>query len=386
MDSPTCSQKNCDRLVERRLNGDFFRSCAKCRARRAAWQRRKEAERIANGDCRSCGRPLGRDAGSSSDRCAACRAQRRQRVTAPTKAGVCRCGHPRDQRPDGTLYYRCPKCRSARAKRNAELVEQGGCVKCYHRHRAAGDTLCAICRERYPEHLARRRKSEAARPPRQRTRRRNPNAPYRHPWPAGPKLPPEFECRNRCSNRRDQKPDGTLYAECRPCRERRQLRRSPDGRYRLPWPAGPKLPPQLKCRNRCSNRRDEKPDGTLYAQCRSCRERTKRRRAELVAAGGCVKCGYRQRADGDTHCPSCRIAKDAHNAEARELRRLAREIDEWAAKPEPRRFEPSAEDCGISRWNSRKPREATAAYWTPLPDPKPAEPDAYRYRRKFRRY
>lgn len=206
MDSPTCSQKNCSRPVERRPSGEFFRSCAKCRARRAAWQRRKEAERIANGGCRSCGRP--RD-DADSDRCAACRTRRTQRATARTKAGVCRCGRPCDKRPDGTLHYRCPTCRSVRAKRKAELVEQGGCVKCYHRKRAEGDTLCPVCRARYPAHLARRRNSEA-----RERRRTHPDAPYRHPWPAGPHLPPELKCRNRCSNRRDEKPDGTLYAQC----------------------------------------------------------------------------------------------------------------------------------------------------------------------------
>ena len=340
MDSPTCSQKNCNRPVDRRPNGEFFRSCAKCRTRRAAWQRRKEAHRIANGQCRSCGRPRSPDDVSSSDRCAPCRKRRTQRATSRTKAritkpGICRCGRPCDTRPDGTLYYRCPTCRAARRNQKADLLAQGGCIKCYHRQRAAGDTLCPVCRERYPAHLARRRELEAARPPRRRTGRTR--------------------------------------------------RRNPTHRTAILGP------PALNC-PRNSNAATDAP----IAATRNPTARSTRNAVRAASEGNAAALNWSPRAVASNAAtasatraiataPAAGSRRTRKNAEARELRRLAREIDQWAAKPE-RNFEPTPEDCGISRWNSRKPREASAAYWSPLPDPKPAEPDAYRYRRKFRRY
>lgn len=332
MQTPQCSQKSCRRQVDPRPSGGFYRSCAKCRARRAAWQRNREAMLTAKGKC-SCGRPLDRkDDGSLYWRCQKCRKARagRSRAASPRDHVTCDCGKPRDARPDGSLYYRCPACRKARVKRRAELVGQGGCRVCYYRPRIEGGSLCTVCLANAPKRKVQRRRSEAARPPRKRDRRK--------------------------------------YAYSRP--------------------AGPRIPDELKCRNaRCSDiRHDRKPDGTLYATCTKCRRARRARLEELVAQGGCRKCGCRKREPGQTRCATCRAAKDAHNAEAKELRRIAREIDQWAAKPEPRNFDPSAEERGISRWNSRKPREANGRYWSPNPDPKPRErdPDADRYRR-FRR-
>ena len=47
-------------------------------------------------------------------------------------------------------------------------------------------------------------------------------------------------------------------------------------------------------------------------------------------------------------------------------------IDEFAAKPETV-HRASNLDLGISIWNSRPKPQATAAYWSPLPDPEPRE-------------
>ena len=47
-------------------------------------------------------------------------------------------------------------------------------------------------------------------------------------------------------------------------------------------------------------------------------------------------------------------------------------IDEFAAQPE-RVHKASNLDCGLSPWNVRPRAEPTAAYWSPLPDPDPAE-------------
>lgn len=319
MQTPTCSQKNCRRPVDRRADGGFYRSCAKCKARRAAWQRNREKERNASGKCRACGRPRERKPdGSLFDRCARCRKRRLTLLHERTKAGMCSCGKPRDVRPDGKLYARCPSCRTARAKRRAELVEQGGCKRCHYRAAAEGDDLCPPCRKLAPKRAARKRKQERSRPARQRRRK-------------------------------------MAYDR----------------------PAGPRIPDALKCRNsRCNGIRHEaKPDGTLYATCTKCRRVRRERRAELVEQGGCKKCGYRRPEPGGTRCTRCREAKDAFNAEVKELRRISREIDQWAAKPEPRKYEPTGEERGISRWNSRKPREANGLYWSPNPDPKPRERD-----------
>ena len=137
--------------------------------------------------------------------------------------------------------------------------------------------------------------------------------------------------------------------------------------------------------NGCSRPRDVKPDGTLYANCAPCRKRRarnqRRARERLRPQGGCSRCAYRKRLPGDFLCARCRADRD----DEKELRRIAAEIDAWAAPDREPVFKPSPEDCGVSRWNSRKPREATAAYWSPLPDPKPADPDSYRYHRRFRK-
>ncbi len=150
-----------------------------------------------------------------------------------------------------------------------------------------------------------------------------------------------------------------------------------------------RLPDELRCtEKRCGRPRGVKADGTLYAICDPCRERhnrnQRRRSSVLRARGGCSKCAYRPHVEGDYLCAPCRETREAEYAEAKELRRISHDIDEWAAKPE-RKYEPTPEDCGISRWNSRKPREANARYWSPNPDPhRELGPEWDTYRR-FRR-
>jgi len=127
---------------------------------------------------------------------------------------------------------------------------------------------------------------------------------------------------------------------------------------------------------RCSKPASRKPDGGFWKSCDGCRVRRakscKRRRAALVAEGGCRRCAYRKRAAGDFLCERCREDRDVERAQKRQDAIDAAAIDEFAARPD-RAHEPSNLDCGISPWNARAPREASAAYWSPLPDPEPRE-------------
>ena len=71
-------------------------------------------------------------------------------------------------------------------------------------------------------------------------------------------------------------------------------------------------------------------------------------------------------------CERCREDRDIERAQKRRDARDAAAIDEFAAGPD-RAHEPSNLDCGISPWNARPKPQATAAYWSPLPDPEPRE-------------
>ena len=128
--------------------------------------------------------------------------------------------------------------------------------------------------------------------------------------------------------------------------------------------------------HRCNRPAARKPDGGWYASCQPCLDRRaascRRRRRALVAEGGCRRCGYRKRLAGDFLCQRCRDDRDAERAQKRQDALDAAAIDEFAAKPD-RAHEPSNLDCGVSPWNARAPREASAAYWSPLPDPEPRE-------------
>ena len=132
---------------------------------------------------------------------------------------------------------------------------------------------------------------------------------------------------------------------------------------------------------RCSMKRCYKPaavkkDGTYAHACASCLARRarscKRRRQALVADGGCRRCAYRKRLEGDFLCRRCRDERDVERAQKRRDAIDAAAIDEFAAQPD-RVHKASNHDCGVSPWNGRPRPEPSAAYWSPLPDPEPRE-------------
>ena len=53
-----------------------------------------------------------------------------------------------------------------------------------------------------------------------------------------------------------------------------------------------------------------------------------------VAEGGCRRCSYRERAEGDFLCPRCREDRDIERAQKRQDAIDAAVIDEFAARPE----------------------------------------------------
>ena len=132
---------------------------------------------------------------------------------------------------------------------------------------------------------------------------------------------------------------------------------------------------------RCSKPASRKPDGGYWKSCDGCRTRRakscKRRREALVAQGGCRRCAYRKRLEGDFLCQRCRDDRDAERAQKRRDALDAAAIDEFAARPD-RAHEPSNLDCGVSPWNARAPREPSSAYWAPLPDPEPKSSQEWR--------
>ena len=134
-------------------------------------------------------------------------------------------------------------------------------------------------------------------------------------------------------------------------------------------------PPQC-CQPRCKRPASLKANGEYAKSCEPCRIRRakscKRRRAALVADGGCRRCAYRKRLPGDFLCERCREDRDIERAQKRQDAIDAAVIDEFAAKPDTA-HRASNLDLGISIWNARKKREASAAYWSPLPDPEPRE-------------
>ena len=146
--------------------------------------------------------------------------------------------------------------------------------------------------------------------------------------------------------------------------------------------------------HRCNRPAARKPNGGWYASCQPCLNRRaarcRRRRRALVAEGGCRRCGYRKRLAGDFLCRRCRDDRDAERAQKRRDAIDAAAIDEFAAKPD-RAHEPSNLDCGVCPWNARAPRQPSAAYWSPLPDPVPKaerewERSIFDDGRRFHRY
>ena len=134
---------------------------------------------------------------------------------------------------------------------------------------------------------------------------------------------------------------------------------------------------------RCHRPVAVKKDGTLAHACQRCLDRRaascRRRRATLTAEGGCRRCAYRKRLEGDFLCQRCREERDIERAQKRQDAIDAAAIDEFAAQPE-RVHKASNLDRGISPWNARQqPPEPTAAYWSPLPDPSPKQSETWRW-------
>ena len=151
-------------------------------------------------------------------------------------------------------------------------------------------------------------------------------------------------------------------------------------------------PPQC-CQPRCRRPCAVKANQEWAASCQPCLDRRaascRRRRAALVATGGCRRCAYRRRLEGDFLCARCREDRDIERAQKRQDAIDAAAIDDFAARPETA-HRASNLDIGISPWNARPKPEASAAYWSPLPDPEPREErewarplfdDGWRYRR-----
>ncbi len=133
---------------------------------------------------------------------------------------------------------------------------------------------------------------------------------------------------------------------------------------------------------RCKRKVAIKRDGTPAKACQRCLDRRaascRRRRAAKVAEGGCRRCAYRNRLEGDFLCARCREERDIERAQKRQDAIDAAAIDEFAAKPE-RAHRASSLDMGISPWNGRRAPEPSAAYWAPLPDPAPKQSELWRW-------
>lgn len=132
---------------------------------------------------------------------------------------------------------------------------------------------------------------------------------------------------------------------------------------------------------RCGRPAALKKDGTFAHACQRCLDRRsascRRRRAALAAEGGCSRCAYRKRLEGDFLCGRCRADRDAERGQRRQDAADAAAIDEFAAQPE-RVHRASGLDCGVSLWNGRAKPEPSAAYWSPLPDPEPKSEQLWR--------
>ena len=133
---------------------------------------------------------------------------------------------------------------------------------------------------------------------------------------------------------------------------------------------------------RCKRKVAIKKDGTPAKACARCLSRRaescRRRRAALAAEGGCRRCAYRKRLEGDFLCERCREDRDIERAQKRQDAIDAAAIDEFAAQPE-RVHKASSLDCGVSPWNARPTPESSAAYWSPLPDPTPKQSELWRW-------
>ena len=133
---------------------------------------------------------------------------------------------------------------------------------------------------------------------------------------------------------------------------------------------------------RCRNKVAIKANGEPARSCARCLTRRaascRRRRAALVAEGGCRRCSYRKRAAGDFLCGRCRLDRNAERAQKRRDAIDAAAVDEFAARPETA-HRTSDLGRGVSPWNARPRPQPTAAYWSPLPDPEPKAEQIWRW-------
>ena len=115
-------------------------------------------------------------------------------------------------------------------------------------------------------------------------------------------------------------------------------------------------PPQC-AQHRCRKPASLKADGEYARSCESCRIRRakscERRRAALVAEGGCRRCAYRKRLAGDFLCQRCRDDRNAERAQRRRDAIDAAAIDEFAARPD-KAHRASNLDMGLSPWNAEE--------------------------------
>ena len=92
------------------------------------------------------------------------------------------------------------------------------------------------------------------------------------------------------------------------------------------------------CHRRCKRKVAIKRDGTSATACQSCLDRRaasrRRRRVALVAEGGCRRCAYRKRLEGDFLCQRCRDDRDRERDQKRQDAIDAAAIDEFAAQPD----------------------------------------------------
>ena len=136
------------------------------------------------------------------------------------------------------------------------------------------------------------------------------------------------------------------------------------------------------CHKRCKHPVAIKKNGQPAKACQRCLDRRarscKRRRTALVAEGGCRRCAYRKRLEGDFLCARCREDRDIERAQKRQDNRDAAIIDEFAVRPDTA-HRASNLDCGVSPWNARPKPGPSAAYWSPLPDPQPKSTQEWRH-------
>ena len=102
---------------------------------------------------------------------------------------------------------------------------------------------------------------------------------------------------------------------------------------------------------RCRRPAAIKKNGEPAKSCQACLDRRaascRRRRKALIAEGGCRRCAYRKRLEGDFLCQRCRDDRDIERAQSRQDSLDAAAIDEFAAKPY-RAHRASNLDMGVS--------------------------------------